>query len=150
MYLGRSLRQKDTGSSSSGRQDLLNQNAIQQRLQPSCGECHFCSEKSCKIFMQLLQQHEALSLSLFMHTTIAIDIIHHFRTLLPPDCFWNLRDGSSFRVFERNLDLQQARESFMKIRFQRHRNPTFEYVCFGFQHHFISFQALTLSKKKSN
>jgi hypothetical protein len=26
----------------------------------------------------------------------------------------------------------------MKIRFQRHGNPTFEYVCFGFQHHFIS------------
>ncbi len=112
MYLGRSLREKDTGSSSSGCHDLLNQNAIQQRLQLSCGECHFCSEMSCKIFMQLLQRHEALSL--FMHTTIAIDIIHHYRTLLPPDCFWNLPDGSSFRVFERNLDLQQARESFMK------------------------------------
>jgi hypothetical protein len=88
------------------------------------------------MFMQLLQRHEALSLSLFINTTIAIDIIHHFRTLLPPDCFWNLPDGSSFRVFERNLELQQARESFMKIRFQRHRNPTFEFVCFGFQHHF--------------
>jgi len=80
--------------------------------------------------MQLLQRREALSL--FMHTTIAIDIIRHFRTLLPPDCFWNLPDGSSFRVFEINLELQQARDSFMKIRFQRHRNPTFEYVFLGF------------------
>jgi hypothetical protein len=85
--------------------------------------------------MQLLQQHVALSL--FMHTTIAIDIIYQFRTPLPPDCFWNLPDGSSFRVFERNLELQQARESFMKIRFQRHRNPTFDDVFLGFS--IISF-----------
>ncbi len=106
--------------------------------------------KFSRNYYNIMKLSLSLSLSLFMHTRIAVDIIHYFRTLPPPDCFWNLPDGSSFRVFERNLELEQARESFMKIRFQRHRNPTFEYVCFGFQHHFISFQALTLSKKTSN